>query len=352
MMSVKAGTLKLKKDSAMGVLYLVSSSAPRLPKDHPYRPCQAYLESLAPGGVRSQRVNLERAARILQDDTRASIMDFDWRTFTSDDVEAVKNRLRLLGFSSSTINGTLSGMKGVARRAFRLKQMSEKELVLIREVTGVPAGHRVRRARALLVEEIRLLFETCEAAGSVAGARDACLLSLLYGGGLRAREACRLEMADYSARAHTLRVHGKGERDRTIYFRAGGARRAINLWLRVRGTQPGPFLRPVTRFQQVVERCLSYSAIREALVRRALASSLSHFTAHDLRRSIGTHLQEETGDIDLVRDFLGHVDVRTTQIYIMRGDATRRRASEYVNVPFRPGAGIRKKKRRRRRRRG
>jgi integrase/recombinase XerD len=346
-MGAKSGTLKLKKDSAMGTLHLIATAPGRLPKDHPFAPAKLYLESLAKGGVRAQRVNLERAARLIAD---CSMIDFDWRALSFADVEHLRSRLRLSGFSASTINGTLSALRRVARSAWRLEQMTERELLLICEVERVKSTHRVRRVRALLFEEIKSLFEACDQAGGLAGARDAALFSLLYGGGLRAREAVRVQLSDYSPRGHTLRVHGKGERDRTIYFKPGGARRAINQWLRLRGEKKGALLRPVTRHSEVLERSLSYSAIYRALERRASQAGLTHLTPHDLRRTIGTHLLEKTGgDIDLVREFLGHVDVKTTQIYIMRGETARRRAAEEVDVPYRPGTGRRKRKPRRRR---
>jgi site-specific recombinase XerD len=337
-MTANSTLLKLSRDSAMGALHLVSTGTGRLPKDHPFAPAKLYLESLAPGGVRSQRVNLERAARLIGG---ASLVDFDWRSFTFADVETLRSRLRLDGYSASTINGTLSALKGVARRAWRLGQMEVNDLEAIRDVACVPSSQRVRKVRALSFPEIRSLFEACDRAGGKGGARDACLFSLLYGGGLRANEAHRLMLSDYTARTHTLRVKGKGERDRTVYFRPGGARRAIHQWLRVRGKDVGALLHPVNRHGEIALRPLSYAGVYAALERRARQAGLDHFTPHDLRRSVATHLQEKTGDIELVRDFLGHVDVRTTQIYVMRGDSARRRAAENVRVPFRMATGKR-----------
>ncbi len=353
-MGAKSNTLRLSKDSAIGVLHLVRTGPARLPKDHPFAPCDAYLESLATGGGRAQRVNMQRAVRILTGNPLASVMDFDWRTFTFRDVEIVRDFLRRKHFSSSTINGTISGFREIARRAWRLEQMSVEELERIRDVSRVHAGHRVRAVRALSFMEIKLLFEVCDRAGGAGGARDACLFTLLYGAGLRAGEAARLQLSDLQPRSHTLRVHGKGDRDRTIYFRPGGARKAIHQWLRVRGGDPGALLHPVTRHGEVIRRPLSYPAIYRALERRARLAGLDQCTPHDLRRSIGTHLEEKTHDIELVRAFLGHVDVRTTQIYLMRGEATRRKAGEKVDVPFRSGVGIRAggKRRRRGRRKG
>src|SRR5258707_845267 len=90
-------------------------------------------------------------------------------------------------------------------------------------------GARLRRGRALQPGEVRALFAACEdddrKRPSVA-ARDAAILALLYGSGLRRAEAVGLELADYDREAGTLKVRGKGIKERlAIYPRvlAGGA---------------------------------------------------------------------------------------------------------------------------------
>jgi site-specific recombinase XerD len=352
-MSVKTGHITLEKDSQMGVLHLVHSSPAGLPSNHPFAPCNAYLDYLAEGGKRGQRVNLERAARILVGEDQATIMDYDWRALRAPAVEHVRNRLLLQEYAASVINSTLSALKEVARRAWRLNQMSVQELEEIRDVKGVRGNHLVRPGRALSVSEISALFRICDrASATAAGARDAALLAILYGGGLRCCESIRLHLSDWTPRSHQLRVHGKGERDRTVHFLDGGARRCINLWLRLRGNEPGPLLCPVDRHGGIhTERGLSAAAIYKTLQRRGEEAGCAHFSAHDLRRSAATHLHKESKDIELVRDFLGHVYVQTTQGYIRSGgDAARKRAAKKMRVPFRPPSG--KSKRRKRTKRG
>jgi integrase len=340
----------------MGVLHLVATGPGRLPKDHPFAPVKLYLDSLSPGGgVRAQRVNLERCARLLTGTRGASLSDFDWRSLSFADVEAVRSRLRLDGYSASVINGTLSALKRVARYAWRLEQMSSEEHERIRDVGGVRAGHRVRPVRALSPEEIAALLEACDHAGGAAGARDACLIALMYGGGLRRSEARSLNLADYTARTHTLKIVGKGGRDRFAYFDSGGARRAINLWRRVRGPAQGPLLCPVRKDGAVhVTERLSPSAIYAALDRRAAQAGIAHFSPHALRRAFATHLLD-TDEIDLatMQALMGHASPVTTVIYDQRGEKSKRRAAKHLSVPFRTGASVRGGgKRRRGRRRG
>jgi site-specific recombinase XerD len=246
-MSGKSTTLKLESGSPMAALHLAYSGPGRLHREDPLAPVKLYLGSLTRGGARGQRVKLVKAVRLLTDNRQAGLADFDWRALRSTDVEHVRGRLRLEGYAPATINSTLSALKGVALRAWRLEQLAVQELEKIRDVSGVRGDHRARAGRSLSASEISSLFQVCDLASeTAAGARDAALLTLLYAGGLRLSEAVRLELTSWDARRHELRVHGKGDRDRTVHFLDGGARRCINQWLRRRGRTEGPLLCPVT----------------------------------------------------------------------------------------------------------
>ena len=88
-------------------------------------------------------------------------------------------------------------------------------LARVADVEGVksrrlPAGRHVESG------EVRQLFVAC--GSDPAGARDAAMLALLYGGGLRRSEAVALQLADYDVTAATLTVrHGKGDAARQVY---------------------------------------------------------------------------------------------------------------------------------------
>lgn len=337
---------KVKKESALGALHLVKSAPGHVSPSSPLAPVMLYLEQLSPAGRRTQRTNLERASRLLG----GAGLDYDWAALRSSHMELLRGLMKGQGYAPSSINGTLSALRGVARWAWHLSQMKLEDYERLRDVGLVRAGDERRRgARALGLEEISSLFASCESERSLCALRDAALLALLYGGGLRREEACRLDVSAYNRRSHSLSVRGKGDRSRTVYFGDGGARRAVNAWLRARGDMPGALLCPVSRYGQVSVRHLHPNAVYRALQRRAGKAGIEHFTPHDLRRSLGTHLRDEGVDIDLVRQVLGHVEIRTTQIYLFTSERQKREASLKIRVPFRTGRG--KKRRRRRRRR-
>lgn len=330
----------------MGARALLRSLPGRLSPDDPLAPVELYLKRLAPSGRRTQRINLERAARLLG----GSGLNYDWCGLRSGHLEFLIGALQAEGLAASTINSTVSGVRRVARWAWHLGQMPHEQYERLRDVAAVSArtDSRRRPARALSVGEIDALFDSCARDRTLCGARDAALIALLYAGGLRREEACSVTLLDYSRRAHRLNVKGKGGHYRLVYFRDGGARRAIHAWLRVRGTQPGPLLYAVNRHGGVAHPSLTPDGLYRALRRRGAKAGLDPFTAHDLRRSLGAHLRKKVG-MEVVRAILGHTDIRVTQIYTMVEEEEKREAMLKVHVSFRTrGKGKRRRRRRRR----
>ena len=82
-------------------------------------------------------------------------------------------------------------------------------------------GSRLPAGRALEGGEIRALFAAC-ADGTPAGARDAAAFALMFGMGMRRAEVAAARLADYEADSGTLRVVGKGDKERMVYATEGG----------------------------------------------------------------------------------------------------------------------------------
>ena len=101
---------------------------------------------------------------------------------------AVTELLRDSGRATATVNTYLSALKGVAKEAWMLRLMDVESFQHIRAVRNL-RGSRLPRGRALLPEEILALFSTCEDDGSSIGLRDAAMLGVILGCGLRRSEA-------------------------------------------------------------------------------------------------------------------------------------------------------------------
>src|SRR2546423_92253 len=354
---IREKTIRVARESNLGAIYLVKHAPGSLARTSPLAPAMVYLDSLSPSGARSQRVNLTRAANYLSGlspiefKTKGVGLDYDWRGLRARHLEYLLPLLKHDDYSPSVIKSTLAALRGVARWAWLLEQMELSDYERLRDVRSPVQGREERRrpARALAATEVIRLFESCEREATPLAIRDACMMVLLYSGGLRLAEATSVTVAAYSRRAHTLTVSGKGDRQRNVYLDDGGARRAIHAWLRMRGMRAGALLCPVNKAQEMLQRQLSARGLFRALERRALKAGVAHFTPHDLRRSFGTHLRDKGVDIDLVRQLLGHVEIRTTQIYLLTSEKQKRQASLKITVPFRTGG--RSKRRRRGRRR-
>ena len=118
-----------------------------------------------------------------------------------------------------------------------------------------------------------------------ASARDAALLAMLYGLGLRRAEAATVELEAFTAATGTLRVMGKGRRERLVYATNGTAA-ALSAWLKIRGTAAGPILAPVTKAGDVqVGKGMTGQAIAARIRRLSELAGLGKIGPHVLRRS-------------------------------------------------------------------
>lgn len=123
-------------------------------------------------------------------------------------------RGRLLDiYTPATTNRILSALRGVLEQTWLLGQMSAEDYhraVLLSPVIGeiLPAG------RELLIEEIASLIQNCIEDRSMVGIRDAAIISILFGAGLRREEITKLNLDDYNPEDAKLVIRGKRSKQR------------------------------------------------------------------------------------------------------------------------------------------
>jgi integrase/recombinase XerD len=156
------------------------------------------------------------------------------------------------------------------------------------------------------------------------GLRDRALLELLYACGLRISEALRLDLDDISLAHETVRVIGKGDRERMLPV---GAVAVAAVERYVTEVRPAWLERGVARdprtgrrggalFLSARGQRLSRMSAWRGIRRAALVSGISgHVTPHTLRHSFATHLLEGGADLRVVQELLGHASITTTQLY-------------------------------------
>lgn len=149
-----------------------------------------------------------------------------------------------------------------------------------------------------------------------AGIRDRAILELLYAAGLRVSELCGLDMDDVDLARRTVRVMGKGSKERIVPFGVPAAA-ALKLYLNDARTclrteiSPGEAMFYNARGKRIGTRDVRAMVYRYA----AKATGGSAASPHTLRHTYATHLLEGGADLRSVQELLGHADLRTTQIY-------------------------------------
>ena len=215
--------------------------------------------------------------------------------------------LGTLRYAPATAARKLSAARGAY--AFML----DRGLVERNPAALVPGPRQVRTLPATLSEpEMEELFARPVAADP-RRLRDRALLELLYGCGLRASEACGLRIADVDADEGTVRVTGKGGKERIVPL-GGAAANALGRYLRMGRPRLG---RPATDrvFVSVCGRPLGPTDVRRALRRELDAAGLAQRPPHALRHTFATHLLEHGADLRSIQELLGHASVGTTQVY-------------------------------------
>lgn len=243
-------------------------------------------------------------------------------------------------YSARSINATLAAVRGVLRECWRSGLMSRDELA--RVVDGVKAeqGSSMPAGRSLAAGELDALYRAIEAdPNTTRAARDAAMLALLYGAGLRAAEAAAVAWSDVDLADHVLTVRrGKGRKSRRVGL-AAGAGDALAEWRRVLAVDvddAGPILRAVNKGGRFpTSGRWSTRAIGRACDRLAKAAMVAPFTPHDMRRSYAGDMLDTGADLVHVQGQLGHASPTTTAGYDRRPDRARFDAARRVRLPYR-----------------
>ncbi len=293
-------------------------------------PCAVYLAGLAPSGRAAMLSKLRRVAALLGGEDPLSL---PWQQLRYQHVAAIRARLIEDGLAPSTVNATLCAVRGIARAAFNLELMGAEDYQRIRQVKGV-RGERLPAGRALSAGELAGLLGACANDPTHAGARDAAIIALLYGAGLRRTEVAGLDREHYTSETGELRVTGKGSKERMLYI-TNGAAEALADWVAIRGEDPGPLFCPVNKGGRILRRRMSGQAIYDMLRKRAAEAGVRDFSPHDMRRTFISDLLDAGADISTVQRLAGHASVTTTQRYDRRGEEAKRRAVGLLHVPYR-----------------
>lgn len=273
-------------------------------------PARVYHDTRAAGSRAAIRAVLCRIAGwLLGLDRRATWSEacaLPWWEVRARHVALVRVRLVEVA-APATVNRDLSVLRGVITVAWENEQVSTDAYTRAVHIKGVDKDH-AKAGRALSVAELRTLVEAAKGTPQTPGdPRTLAALALMYGAGLRRAEVVAVQVEDVDLGAQRLTLLGKRRKRRVAHLAPGWAK-LVEPWLRTRPAS-GPLFD--VRSPESVWRWIT--DLRER-------SGVTRFTPHDLRRSFGTHLLASGKDLVIVRDLLGHNDVRTTALYDRRGE--------------------------------
>ena len=234
----------------------------------------------------------------------------EWPSATADHFRAYLFDLMKKGRSRATIR-----LQFAALRSF-YNHLAEKRVVPsnLLKLVSLPKLEK-KLPQFLTVPQVGALMEKpkvrekTKQATSWMAARDAAILELFYSSGLRLAELAALDVKDIDPIGETVRVMGKGSRERIVPV-GDIALEAISRYRSEANVQSGPL------FLNKSRKRLGHRSIWLLLKHYAREAGLpATLSPHKLRHSFATHLLDNGADLRSVQSLLGHASLATTQIY-------------------------------------
>ena len=283
----------------------------------------AYISGMALSGRRGITSLLNHCAYLLN--KCATAQSYPWELLDYGKVAKIRACLLDEGYAVASVNMALAALRSLAQTAFNLRQLDAETLARIKAVKRVK-GDPIRQGRALSRQEVRLLLNAAKRHHEPARrCRDAAILLVLCGAGLRVGELVKLQTADYAEGVLIVR-QGKGRKYREIHV-APAVAKAVNAWLAIKGEGDSLFSK-ISRSGNPSCGELTTAGVSAILEQLRVNADVAEFTPHDLRRTFITQLLEQGVDINTVRQLAGHSDISTTVRYDHRGDDARITASQ------------------------
>jgi integrase/recombinase XerC len=241
----------------------------------------------------------------------------NWDDIKQHDIRQCVASLHRQGLSGKSLQRWLSSIRSLFNHLCRFHRSAHNP------AAGVPAPKAAKRLpKTLNVDEINQLLEpktvNIDTPGRIEAdhsltARDLAIVELIYACGLRLSELSSLDLQDVDWQQQTVRVTGKGQKQRQIPF-GRKAETALKNWLSQRFLVADE--NELALFVSQRGKRLSNSSIQKRLKKLALTQGLQvNIYPHMLRHSFASHILESSRDLRAVQELLGHANLSTTQIY-------------------------------------
>jgi integrase/recombinase XerD len=243
----------------------------------------------------------------------------DFAKLTAQDLTDFEVSLKSMGLASSSINRTLSAVKGFYKYVSLEFDIANPTL----EIVSAKIARKL--PKALSVDEVTALIESAKREGDPISLRDCAILELLYSSGGRVSEIVGVNTSDISISktedgdVTVLKLRGKGSKERLVPLGIYAVAAIEEYFTRTRPalaaknskSEPALFLNVRGRR---LSRQTAWQIVLDAATATGLAGKVS---PHVFRHSYATHLLDGGADIRVVQELLGHSSVTTTQIYTL-----------------------------------
>lgn len=236
------------------------------------------------------------------------------------------------GCSASTRNARLAAIRSFMRYTeLRVPSLIEQS----RRVLAIPMKRTdTKLVRHLSQGEMEAILRAPDVRQRD-GIRDRAMLHLAFAAGLRATELVTLPLAQVTMTGvPSIRVIGKGRKERALPLWKAAAD-DLRVWIVVRGDAPTPELFTNARGQAMTRSGFEYVLAKHVEAATTTCSSLATKTVspHVLRHTCAMTILRATGDIRKVSLWLGHSDIKTTQMYLRADPAEKLEALTKVAEP-------------------
>jgi site-specific recombinase XerD len=221
---------------------------------------------------------------------------------------------------------------------FRYIQIEEPELLLqCQQILAIPLRKYSRSEVGYLSREHLESLLAQPNLEKQDGRRDAVLFSVLYDTGARVQELIDLTVGDVRLESPAqIRISGKGRKIRAVPLMDNTVNLLRNYLRENNLTAPEKFDHPLFRNHQgnkLTRVGVNYILQKYAsMVRKKHPHFKQKISPHTLRHTKGMHLLQGGVSLDVIRDFLGHVDIKTTEIYARANLEMKRAAIEKVGT--------------------
>jgi site-specific recombinase XerD len=188
-------------------------------------------------------------------------------------------------------------------------------------------GERTAKGRSIDAPEITRLIAACDSTKAL-GVRNAAIVAIGFGCGLRRAELVGLNVADVLEHGEALRILGKGNKERIVYV-PDGAQAYLATWLGHRGYHEGPLFCAVGR-RGIRLRSLTEQTIYDVLRALTQRAGIERLSPHDLRRAFVSTLLDQNVSLSVIALMAGHAEIATTARYDRRGERAKREASRML----------------------